>query len=73
MMKTFIKNNISSDVKEILRVVSRDDRFFGLVVRVPVCRPKVSGFNSRRYQIFLSSSSSVKGSTQTREHKRGPT
>jgi hypothetical protein len=45
---------------------------YGLVVRVPGCRPRVPGFDSQRYQ-FLRSSGSGTWSTQRREDKWGAT
>jgi hypothetical protein len=36
----------------LLRLCSYIDRLYGLVVRVPGCRHRGPGFDSRRYQIF---------------------
>jgi hypothetical protein len=34
-------------------IYTKWDRLCGLVARVPGCRPRGSGFDSRYYQIFL--------------------
>jgi hypothetical protein len=45
------------------------DRFYGLVFRVPGCRPRGPGFDSRALPHFLSSSESGTWSIQPRKDK----